>query len=259
MKMLRERSSRGEGSGGHRALLLGSLLFSALIAGCSDGDRVVDPAQQDTVTVAFQDLVSPSIVYAGTSDAILKDGPATQFRNGNFGAVSSDTIGAVRLGSAVYSRRLILRMDLSSIKNCSRVIRATLTIHTTPPEHGSVLLGAFLVSSEASDAWIEGIGGLGAGVSWTTVDGGVPWKTEGGDFDRWRLDVESAATDTTYTFTLPAHAVLGWINDPRSNHGVIILSPGPATADTGSWTTVFMREHQEARLHPRLEIAYVPG
>jgi hypothetical protein len=255
----RGESLRERRNGARRTVLLGALILSAVAAGCSDTDRIVDPAGQDTLTVAFQDLVSPSTLYVGTSDAILKDGPATQFRNGNFGVVPCDTIGAVRLGSALYARCLILKMNISSIKNCSKVIRATLTIYIVPAIPNSLLFGAFRVLPATTDAWVEGIGGLGAGVSWMTVDGGVPWTAEGGDCDDEPLDQELAGDDSTCTFTLPPQVVLDWIKDPQSNHGVVIRKIGPATVETGAWTTVFMREYASARLHPRLEIMYFSG
>ena len=255
--MCGKESLRDRSSGSRRALLLGAIIFSAFAAGCSETDRGVNPVRQDTLTVAFQDLVSPSTSYAGTSDAILKDGPATQFRNGNFGAVPYDTIGGVRLGSSFYERRLILRMDISSIKNCSKVIRATLAIRVVPPAPDSLTLGACIVLPAARDAWVEGIGGLGAGVSWTTVDGGVPWTYEGGDFDPAPLDVRTVrSADSACVFTLPPQAVLGWIRNPESNHGMIVRSLERRLA---ARTTVFTREHESAGLHPRLEIVYLTG
>jgi hypothetical protein len=258
-----------ENSVGRRgALLLCALILSAIAAGCSDSNDVVKPAGQDTLTVAFQDLVSPSMIYAGTSDAILKDGPATQFRNGNFGAVAYDTIGVVCLGSYDYERRLILRMDISSIKSCSKVIRATLKIHTNTANWRELV--AFSVPPDAVDSWIEGIGGLGAGVSWTTVDGGVPWAKAGGDCSPAALDTSSVEYDSTGTFALPPALVLGWIKNPASNHGMIVRSlyaPSIARSADGrlepasvpAFATVFTREYSEARLHPRLEIVYLPG
>lgn len=238
------------------AVLPCAILLSAIAAGCSDTDRVVNPVRQDTLTIAFQDRVSPNISYVGTTDAILKDGPTTGFRNGNFGVVPYDTIGVVQLGSSLYERRLIVKMSITMITNCSKVLRATLTIRVAPLAPDSLTLEAFRVLPAAVDTWTEGIGGLGAGVSWTTVDGGVPWTTQGGDCDPAPLDVKTVSADSVCTFNLPPQVVFGWIQNRETNHGVIVRSRDRQRAAS---TTVFTREYASTSFHPRLEIVYLSG
>jgi hypothetical protein len=240
-----------------RVFSLSAVLLCAVAAGCSNNDQVVNPPfHLDTLTVAFQDGVSPSTSYSGTRDAVLKDGPTIALSNGNFGFVPVDTIGVVQLGYGLYERRLILRMDLSQITGCSKVIEATLSIHVAPPGPDSLTLEAYRVLRPAGNSWVEGIGGLAAGVSWATVDGAEPWTTPGGDYDPTPLDLRTIATDSVFTFSLPPALVLTWIKQPLTNHGVIIASGDAATP---RFTTVFLRESAAARLRPRMQIVYIKG
>jgi hypothetical protein len=236
------------------AILVVALCLVA--AGCgTDGGIVEVPFHIDTLAVDFQDGVSPDASYAGTRDAILKDGPTGSFRDWNFGSVPCDTIGVVQLGYDLYERRLIVLMDLSWITGCSRVLRATLSIHVEP-QPDSLTLEAYQVLRPAGNSWVEGIGGPAAGVSWTTVDGGEPWTTPGGTVDPTPLDLETIADDSVFTFSLPPALVLVWIKQPSTNHGVIIASGDITTA---RFTTVFLRESTVARLRPRMEVVYTTG
>ena len=240
-----------------RALSLCALLICIVAAGCGNDDHVINPPIHiDTLTAAFQDGVSPSPAYGGTLDAILKDGPTSSFREWNFGSTPFDTIGVVQLGTNLYERRLILKMDLSQITGCSKVIEATLSIHVRPPGLDSLTLEAYRVLRPAGNSWVEGIGGPGAGVSWTTVDGGEPWTTAGGDHDPTPLDMKTISTDSVFTFSLPPALVLTWIKQPPTNHGVIIASADPMLARS---TTLFLRESDRAYRRPSMRIIYLKG
>ena len=155
-----------------------------LLAGCSEeSDRILPPpAPNDTITIAFQDGVSPYLSYLGTRDAILKDGPTWELRNGNFGHVYLDTLGACELAGEPTERRLLLRFDLSAVTNCASVVESRIELRIEAGEGDSITLGAFeaAVPSGYSGSWVEGFGGTGGGASWYAIDGAVPWETEGG-------------------------------------------------------------------------------
>jgi len=240
-----------------RTFLLAVSLCLAGFAGCDTNDRIVIPAAPpDTVRVSFQDGSLPDASYHGTSDAILKDGPRIDWRNGNFGAVSSDTIGFAALSSGIFERRLIIMMDLSSIQNCSQVLSASLSIRIVPPVTDAMEIEVHRVMLADYVEWMEGFGGPAAGVSWTTIDGGVPWIAEGGDFDGAILDQKTVSNDTLVIFSLSPIVVRGWILKPDSNHGVIIKA-----ADTSPQThaIVFLSEYDAAAWRPRLDITYLRG
>jgi len=240
-----------------RAALLVVSLCAALVAGCGDnGTVVVPPPSPDTVSVSFQDGVLPTGLYHGTADAMLKDGPNNALRNGNFGAASSDTLGAALLSGALYERRLIVRMDLASIKSCSQVLAANLSFHVIGPPSDVMAIEAHRVVLASYAHWIEGPGGLAAGVSWTTIDGGVPWTAAGGDFESTILSSASFTGDTTVTLPLSTTLVKAWILAPVSNDGVVIKT---TDVSRERYAIVFSRENGVAAWRPRLDITYIKG
>jgi hypothetical protein len=205
-----------------------------LLAGCDD-DAVVTPQEPDTVRASFQDGVLPEVFYHGTADAVLKNGPHNGLRNGNFGAAPSDTLGSVLLSSDFFERRLVIKMDLSSIKDCSQVLSASLSIRIAPTGNDPMTLEAHRIVLPDYSPWVEGFGGLAYGVSWMTIDGAAPWTAEGGDFDS---------------------SVKSWILRPASNHGVVVK-----TTDVSRelFAIVFLREFSTAARRPRLDVTYLKG
>jgi hypothetical protein len=226
--------------------------------GCSKGDDTVVPgaAAPETLSVFFQDGVSPVVSYRGTEDAVLKNGPTNEFRNGNFGTMEFDTVGVCRLGERSYERRLIVRMDLSRITNCSKVLAAKLSLRVVPPAADAIRIEAHRVDLASWQEWIEGTGGVFGGVSWTTLDGTAPWKTEGGDYEALPFDQTTASTDSTLILSLPPSVAAGWIEQPGTNHGIIVKA---ADAFVERPLVVFMREYGRPDWRPRFDLTYIKG
>jgi hypothetical protein len=236
-----------------------TMLFClAGLIGCGDDDSIVipTPTPAETLTVSFQDGNLPNPSYSGTRDAVLKDGPTNDFRNGNFGAAPFDTVGFMSLGGATYERRFIIKMDLSSLTDCSRVLAAGLTIRIIPPVPDEISLEAHRVNLLDWKTWVEGSGGIFAGVSWTTLDGTAPWDGEGGDYDIPAFDQETVSNDSTVTFPLPTTLVRTWIKQPATNEGVIITRSETPGAQS---LILFMRESDQAAWRPRIDVTYIKG
>ncbi|MFA4947339.1 MAG: DNRLRE domain-containing protein [Candidatus Krumholzibacteriia bacterium] len=233
-------------------LVSGASLCLAAFAGCGSDDQLAPAPGSDTIRAAFQDGVSPSTSYHGTADAVLKNDPDSAAANANFGPAPSDTLGSVLLSTAFYERRLIVRMDISSITDCSEVVSARLSIHVTPPAPDSITLEAHLINKQ----WTEGFGGSATGVSWSTIDGAVSWTLGGGDFSGSVIDEQTVSSDSVVTFSLSPALVMEWIQHPSSNHGIIIKT---TDVSRERYAIVFQREYSSAARRPRLEIAYLPG
>jgi len=234
-------------------------LALAITAGCSSqSSRLTDtnPPQGDTVRIAFQDGISPAPAYNGTRDALLKDGPIWEIRNGNFGTIASDTLGSVELPDTPYERRYIIKMDLSYVVGCLRVLEARLILRIDQGTTGALTLNAHevVVPALITGSWPEGSGTLASGVSWHAVDGVTPWDTEGGDYLPEILDYVTVGTDTVATLSLPTDLVHEWIVQPASNHGLIIRASG--TVDE-SYRLVHTREAAVPAYRPRLELEYL--
>jgi hypothetical protein len=239
-----------------RIVLVSALsLCLAALAGCGD-DEVSPPPEPDSAHIAFQDGVSPSASYHGTADAVIKNDPDSAAANVNFGTAPSDTLGSVLLSTAFYERRLVIRMDISSITNCSAVISARLSIHVTPPAPDSITLEARLINLPGWKPWTEGFGGPASGVSWSTIDGSAPWTLAGGDFFDSVIDEQTVSNDSVVTFSLSPALVMNWIRYPSSNHGIVIMTTDVSRA---RYAIVFQRESSVAVRRPRLEISYQPG
>jgi hypothetical protein len=230
-------------------------LCIAALAGCGD-DEVSPSPDPDVAHIAFQDGVSPSASYDGTADAVIKGNPDPGAANINFGTAPSDTLGSVFLSTAFYERRLIIRMDITSITNCSAVISARLSIHVAPPAPDSITLEAHPINLPGWKPWTEGFGGPANGVSWITIDGSIPWTLEGGDFFDSVIDGQTISIDSVVTFSLSPALVMEWIRHPSSNHGIAIKTTDVSRA---RYAIVFQRESNVAARRPRLEISYRPG
>jgi hypothetical protein len=227
----------------------------SIAAGCGE-DQVLPPVtQRDTLRVAFQDGLLPGDSYFGTRDAVIKDGPTEAFLDGNFGTSPIDTLGIVLLGSGLFERRLLLRMDLSGLTGCSAILDARLTLRIEPHVADSLVLELYgaEVPPSLAGSWIEGNGYIDEGVSWRTADGATAWTTPGGDFSSPPLDVRTVRADTAVTFELPGSVVLSWIRLPYTNNGVLIRC---RYTGTERYLLVKLREWGTAEYRPKLELAY---
>ncbi len=232
-------------------------LLAVALGACADNDTVFPPGTPaETVRVAFQDGAAPSAAYNGTRDVVIKDGPTNDVRNGCFGTAAEDTIGAVELDGTTYERRLLVKMDLTSITDCGAVVSAALSIRIEAPPGDSLAIDLLRISRPSYSPWVEGIRGVATGVSWTTVDGTEPWLIEGGDTDGLVLDRVRVAGDTTVAFRVPPSLAESWIDTPSGNHGLVLRATYPNLARSG---LAHLRESAAAADRPRMDIAYLRG
>ena len=251
--MRAQRSPRGESG------LAAVLLALALIAGgCSEdsGKIFFGPGNGEVETVDFQDGLLPSPDYSGTRDAFLKDGPG--LLDNNFGHVGSDTVGYRLLTADRYESRFIVRFDISALSGCAEIDSAVLFLRLSLPSADSLVLEAYeaTVPQVLPGTWLEGLGGLYAGVSWRYADGVAPWDDPGGDVVGAPFDSATVAQDTIMAFVVPSDLAFRWIEDPLSNHGILVRMLGTFP---GEHIILHSRESAAVEMRPRLMIAYIPG
>jgi len=228
-----------------------------LLAACgSDDPAAPTPTEQDTARVVFQDGLLPTIAYAGTRDAAIKNGPTDVIRNDNFGTLPFDTLGMRPAGAGSFESRVLLRFDVTSLTDCWYVVSAEIEIAIASAEASfDVILLETAVPDFVPGSWTEGTGEQRSGVSWLTVEGDVPWGNEGGDTTGGEIARATIAPgDTSATFPLPASLAQQWIARPGENHGVTIRT---ATPVAGLAAVVWMRESREPADRPALSIAYI--
>jgi hypothetical protein len=242
---------RNQGTG----LICVVMALSALLpSGCSDTGT--SPGDFDSVTVIFRDGAEPLPSWYGTRDAVIRNGPSPAMQQTNMGTAPVDTLGAVDIGGTLFSRRLLVRFDLTSITDCAEVIEGRLTLHLEPEDTNLTFqLEAWEATVPAilPGSWAEGF--QGEGVSWIYADEGVvAWDSPGGD-RLGLMDTRTVGADTTVTFELDAERVERWIKVPSSNDGLLIA---PVTRGREAFLHVYMRE-TAAALRPELSIRYIKG
>jgi hypothetical protein len=234
------------------------LLLFALSAGCGeDNDPIFfDPGDDEPVIIEFQDGVLPTMRYSGTRDAFLKDGPGLD--NYNFGITGYDTVGSRLLTDSYYESRYIVRMEISSLTDCAEIIRAELHLHVSFPSADSLVFEAYraTVPEVLPGTWFEGFGGPMNGVDWMTVDGAIPWDTEGGDLVGAPIDSATVAQDSVMIFEIPNWIAFNWIEEPLTNHGIVVRLVGTMP---GKHIILQARESAFLFARPRLLIEYIPG
>lgn len=198
------------------------------------------------VTATFQDGVSPSASYAGTTDANLQQSIPTT-NAGNATSSQADMDYPTGTGKAISG---VLRFELASIPRGSTVSAAKLTVNVTNATSGT---GYTLYA--LGRAWSEG------SVTWNQASAGVAWASGGarGAADRNPTPLGTLLPTATgaYTVTLNAAGIAvvqGWIDDPATNFGFAV--------DAGSNMDGVVFDASEAVTaanRPKLAVTYVPA
>jgi spore coat protein A len=165
-----------------------------------------------------------------------------------------------------FTRRAVVRFDLSIIPQGSTIHAATLTLNMSRTRAGNTTVTLHRLNA----SWGEGASVAGGGEG-----GGAPselndatwihrfysntfWTTPGGDFN----PTPSASTvvgnnNGTYTWSSAAMAadVQAWLADPASNFGWLIKGNESTSRTAKRFDT---REHSDPTVRPRLTLVYTP-
>jgi hypothetical protein len=199
---------------------------------------VVDP--QATIDVAFQDGVFPSPSYAGSRDTRLVSGNPTR----NYGTATS------LLADGSPDQSILLQWDVTAVPSGSTVEEASLTVYINDKSAQAYEI------YEVRRAWTE------SQATWNLASSGTPWQAAGaqGTQDRGStvLGTILATASGARTFALNAAGlalVQQWIDDPSSNHGLVVQDYVAATDSLGFTSS----ESGTASKRPRLNLSYRPA
>jgi hypothetical protein len=176
------------------------------------GINVIGAPPAGTTVATFRQGING---YAGMTDThLLSDNPDANF--GNAGSLMVD-------GSP--DQTALLKWDLGSIPPGSPVSAVSLTFQIADDSTSSYGIHAL------NRPWSE------SGATWNLATGGTPWTTPGAshapdDIDPTPIGSIVASPTGIKTITLNAHGlakVQSWIDNPASNHGLILQNYIPSS------------------------------
>jgi hypothetical protein len=224
--------------------LLTTLLFAGLVS-------TAGPSAADTVSLTSS---RDNTLYE-TSDGTLSSGAGpTMF------------VGRTAQGFEEL-RRALVAFDLAdSIPAGSTVVSVEIELHMSKTISGAQTVTLHRVTS----SWGEGASnaGLNGGAGALSVTGDATWlhrsydaelwSSAGGDFDAAASASASVAGIGDYAWgSTPGLVadVQGWVDNPASNHGWLVLGNENATGSAKRFNT---REHPSASSRPRLIVTFNP-
>jgi hypothetical protein len=200
----------------------------------------VNEVSDAPVTLSFQDGVFPDASYSGTRDTRIR------------GAGPNESYG---LGTNLYADSsplysTLLKWDLSAISPGSTVQSVSLTVNVFDKT-----VDGFEIY-ELKRNWVE------TETTWSVSSAGNAWQGAGaqGANDRGStvlgILTASATGAVTISFNAAGLAVVqGWINQPATNHGIIVqdYTNGPDSIGFLS------REATPNLSRPKLTVSFLPG
>ncbi|MCI0400307.1 MAG: DNRLRE domain-containing protein [Gammaproteobacteria bacterium] len=192
-------------------------------------------------TVSFQDGVSPTSGYVGTTDTRLSESSAKS----NYG--TSSTVRVDGEDSDEENRYGLLKWDLSSIPAGSLVQSVTITLEMTDTSVNTYEL------YEIKRPWVE------TQATWNVYATGASWQVPGakGSLDRGTAVVGTVAAPAVGSHTLSLNSsgvdlVQSWVNSASANNGIIVANP---TNPNG--LTFRSRNATTPSTRPKMMVTYV--
>ncbi len=240
-----------------KSLILFLIAALAVPVGIGPNGITARQALAQSSSAVYQQGVSS---YTGAQDATISN----QYIEWSDTGVT-ETTGVLRsyvkveTGKPTYEKRALLKFTNLNLPAGATVTGAKLTLVVTDWESGysnipqTVLKGYYLNTSWNINA--QKLGWL------YRDDPNVAWSAQGGKGTGDILAGKSftitgfnASGDQTKTVDLDAGVVQNWLNNPSSNHGLIIINE---TGAGGGSPTIHSSEDANSSLRPKLEITYM--
>ena len=219
---------------------------AALVAvqgcGASGEEDVAFQLQALTTTLNFQNGVSPTSAYQGSTDAELRQTSPTS----NFGAAT--VCGADGDDGSGVDKSCLLYWDVSSVPSTATVTSASITLRIVDGSSSSYDIYEVLRS------WNE------SQTTWNNASSTLSWQTPGalGHTERGAIvGTITGSTNTTKTVTLNAAGVAriqSWVSTPSANSGLLV-----AHATNSNGLDFASSETSTAANRPRLSVTYDTG
>jgi hypothetical protein len=190
----------------------------------------------------FQNGVSPTTAYAGTEDTTLSE----ESPDANYGADTVCYVDGDDPRNSGKDKSVTIRWDVSDINPGELIDSASVTLHVVNETSGPYYL------YELKRDWAE------MEATWNVYRTNTNWETPGakGAADRGSdvLGTMSSTGTGVYTIKLNADGVAlvqTWVDDPDSNHGMIL-----ADSNTANGVDFDCSETSTASNRPKLTIQH---
>jgi hypothetical protein len=205
----------------HRRVLTSFLVFAVVVA-----------LATSFAAHAFADIKTTE---SNGDTMILQNDP-----DKNYGLSTSLRADGDNPGGTGKDEEALVKWDLSDVPPGTGVVSAsvTLTVNNASKQTYEVY--------KLKRAWKE------LAATWNVYDTGQPWEVAGakGALDRGaEVGTITASTTGKYTFTLPPAVVQGWVDDPATNHGIII-----ADAVNDDSVQFYSRQATDPSQRPKLTV-----
>jgi hypothetical protein len=175
---------------------------------------------------------------ASTADTqITENSPSA-----NYGGATTLKVDGDDPGGSGRDASPLLRWDLSSVPDGSKVDSASVTVNVTNPSSQTYQI------YDLERPWVE------SAATWLQYASGSAWEAAGakGSLDRGsQVGSLSAPTTGKRTFTLSPALVQRWLDNPASNQGIIL-----ANATNTDGIDFSSRQYADSSLRPTLSMNY---
>ncbi|MBN2753227.1 MAG: hypothetical protein JXR81_00030 [Candidatus Goldbacteria bacterium] len=209
-------------------------VLAVVLIGCSKG--VTGPAGapgsdgSNVTTIVLENGVYPSSAYNSIEGSAMMHGTV----GNDFTAIDTGSCANVSVGYTDVmnfgAMRGVIRGDVSYIiPDNVDVVSAKLVVNVIGISGSNINVSAYKLNA----AWTKGsqcIATSTDGVTWATTNGTTPWASAGGDYDAASSGGATAITATDeYEIEIKPSVVEGWLADPSTNFGVILISSNETT------------------------------
>lgn len=192
-------------------------------------------------TLSFQDGLAPEPSYAGTSDSYIREASPTT----NYGSALSLQVDGDEPSGAGTDMSILVQWDISMVPESAVVDAVQIHLNT-------LNVGGPYSCYGLSRSWNENE------TTWSVADSSNPWATPGanGASDRDAVPLCNFNAGSTGPITIALNSaglswVQAWINNPASNHGILIadtVSSNGADFDSSESSTAMNR--------PKIEVSF---
>ncbi|MBV8757245.1 MAG: DNRLRE domain-containing protein, partial [Deltaproteobacteria bacterium] len=234
------RVFESQGSRVRQSFFASTLAITSLIgaASCGESEKVNTSSSKSASTVTFQSGVNG---YTSSDDGWIGS------QNGGNGAndFTSNQGNVFVSSTGGYETETLIRFNNISIPSGTHVTSATLQLTFEDYYGGNILQGYYV-----KNAWSP----PPAGIGWTNRDSTNLWNTAGAkgigtdlvSGVSWQDTSWTGTGNVTKTYTLDTATVQGWLNNPSSNQGIILVN----NQVSDKLLRVFTSEDTTAANHP---------